>query len=399
MLRAVLMAALLCAQASAIHSVKGSDTVHIAEWWGRLGNNLLQLQNALIYAEANGKTRVTFPTAHGTELRKLLNIPETGIKVDPKSMAVKEKCLRKPPFFYEDPFHEEKGKICYNDINVRRRVLVQYVKPLLQHPEDDFQSSKDELLIHLRSGDMMKPDGIAHPQTRQPPCAAYDKIIETGHDGAAFSNVRIIGEHDHRNPCFAELKKRHPATNLTVQEKPFLDDAAAVINARNLVLGTSSFSLQIGLMNENLDHVWAAKQTLSPSIVGCGYAKQVTLMNIPGLEKIREYKTRLTWMRKYDLKQISMEPMCAAKPAAKDSKPHKVNVLMQSRADQTEASGQKNIYGTRWRGKKVDVDEYEKRTLGSMKGDMKSLFQAGATGNLPIEAGPPKGYKAPIAKH
>merc|ERR1719335_2122280 len=230
MFRALLLAA-LCAQASSILTNKNllkqkDNTVHIAEWWGRLGNNLIQLQNALIYAEAKGKTRVTFPTAHGTELKQLINLPEAGIKVNPQNMKQKETCLRKPPFFYDDFFHNERRAACFSDIRVRRRVLVTYVKPLLQHPNDDFKTSEDELLIHLRSGDMMRPNGIKHPQTRQPPCAAYDKVIEQGNDGNSFQNIRIIGEHDHRNPCFDELVKRHPDTNVTVQEKSFIDDAA-----------------------------------------------------------------------------------------------------------------------------------------------------------------------------
>lgn len=309
-----LVLALLCAEASALTAnnllkVQG-DAVHIAEWWGRLGNNLLQLQNALIFAEARGKTRVTFPSEHGTELKQLINLPAAGIKVDPSNMKVKETCLRKPPFFYDDFFHDDGRSGCFSDIAVRRRVLITYVKPLLTKPNDEFKMADDELLIHLRSGDMMRPNGIKHPQTRQPPCAAYSKIIEEGNGGKPFEHIRIIGEHDHRNPCFDMLVKDHPNRNITVQDKPWIEDAAAIINARNLVLGTSSFSLEIGLLNENLDQAWAAKQTITPQIVGCGYAKQVNLMNIPGLEKIREYDNRRQWMKQYKLKDVSIKPMC-----------------------------------------------------------------------------------------
>merc|ERR1719231_1988656 len=118
MIRSFLVA-VLCAQAASLQTSKyflqeQANTVHIAEWWGRLGNNLLQLQNALIYAEAKGKTRVTFPTAHGTELKQLVNLPETGIKVDPKNMEKKETCLRKPPFFYDDFFHNERRATCFS---------------------------------------------------------------------------------------------------------------------------------------------------------------------------------------------------------------------------------------------------------------------------------------------
>lgn len=314
MFRTLLVAA-LCAHAASLDSSKNflklkEGSVHIAEWWGRLGNNLLQLQNALIYAEAKGKTRVTFPSEHGTELKQLINLPQEGIKVDPSNMKKKETCLRKPPFFYDDFFHAEGRASCFSDIKERRRVLVTYVKPLLQHPDDAFKTSEDELLIHLRSGDMMRPGGIKHPQTRQPPCAAYDKIIEEGNDGKPFEHVRIIGEHDHRNPCFDMLVQNHRGRNITVQEKPWLDDASAIINARNLVIGTSSFSLEIGLLNENLEKAWAAKQTITPEIVGCGYARQVNLMNVPGLEKIREYDERRKWMKSYKLKEVKLEPMC-----------------------------------------------------------------------------------------
>jgi len=264
--------ALLCSQASSVHTgkfrqTKQSDTVHIAEWWGRLGNNLIQLQNALIYAEATGKTRVTFPSSHGTELKQMFALPENGIVVNPQNMEKKETCLRKPPFFYDDFFHNDKRASCFSEITVRRRVLVTYIKPLLQKPNDEFKTSEDELLIHLRSGDMMRPEGILHPQTRQPPCAAYDKIIEQGNDGASFANVRIIGEHDHRNPCFDLLVKNHPNINITVQEKPFLDDAAAIINARNLVLGTSSFSLEIACLMRILTRLGQRdKPWLQPSL-------------------------------------------------------------------------------------------------------------------------------------
>jgi len=311
MFRAIVLVA-LCAQVSAVN--KGlkvrENSIHIAEWWGRLGNNLLQLQNALIFAEAKGKTLVTFPTARGTELKQLISLPEHGIKVNPKNMVKKEECLRKAPFFYEDWFHHERTETCYNDINVRRRVMVTYVKPLLKSPKDLYKSSEDELLIHVRSGDMMKPDGIAHPQTRQPPCAAYDKVITEGNDGAAFKNIRIIGEHDHRNPCFDLIVQRHPDKNVTVQHKPFLDDAAAIINAKNLVLGTSSFSLLLGLLNENLDRAFTATQILENKIVGCDYGKKTMLMNIPGMEKIRQYDERRAWMRDFKVSQATLQPMC-----------------------------------------------------------------------------------------
>jgi hypothetical protein len=314
MFRILLVA--LFAQASSLQTTKNllkvtDSTVHIAEWWGRLGNNLLQLQNALIFAEAKNKTRVTFPTAHGTELKQLVNLPEHGIAVNPKNMEMKETCLRKPPFFYDDFFHNDRRASCFSDVKVRRRVLVTYIKPLLQHPSDDFKTADDELLIHLRSGDMMRPNGISHPQTRQPPCAAYDKVIEEGNNGQPFEHVRIIGEHDHRNPCSDLIVKNHPDKNITVQEKPWLDDAAAIMNARNLVIGTSSFSLEIGLLNENLERAWAAKQTITPEIVGCGYAKQVNLMNIPGLEKIREYDERRRWMKSFKVKEVTIQPMCS----------------------------------------------------------------------------------------
>merc|ERR1719428_2051628 len=95
-----LLLATLCAQASSINVLNTKDaraggvlkkdgSVHIAEWWGRLGNNLIQLQNALIFAEARGKKKVTFPSQHGTELKELLDLPETGIKVDPSNMKKK----------------------------------------------------------------------------------------------------------------------------------------------------------------------------------------------------------------------------------------------------------------------------------------------------------------------
>merc|ERR1719378_1974943 len=50
-----------------------------------------------------------------------------------------------------------------------------------------------------------------------------------------------------------ELEKRHPDKSITVQTKPWRDDAAAIINAKNLVLGTSSFSLMHGLLDDKLD--------------------------------------------------------------------------------------------------------------------------------------------------
>lgn len=98
----------------------------------------------------------------------------------------------------------------------------------------------DELIVHVRGGDALTQ---AHQMGNQPPCAFYDHAIESGLDGGPFQHVRVITGGGTPNPCVAAAVARHPRLNVTVQRGTREEDAAALLNARHLVLASSYFSV------------------------------------------------------------------------------------------------------------------------------------------------------------
>lgn len=242
------------------------DAIAVPSWYGRLGNNLMQMAKALMKAEILGKSRVTLPKNKGGgqgTFSDLFNVPKDGISITPnEEMKSRVQCVAfdKPAWV---PFQlwvpsilslQDCSNFTVTDIS---RLLSQYVRPLLKDEgkkackAEAASVPEHELIIHLRNGDLAHESGY---QGRFAPCDFYDMII----DQHGFKSVRVVTEPDRKHVCIKTLPERNPTVNVTVQSKSLAEDACALLEAKHVAYGSlSTFSLMLTQLNKNLQSVYS----------------------------------------------------------------------------------------------------------------------------------------------
>merc|ERR1719277_1291052 len=85
------------------------------------------------------------------------------------------------------------------------------------------------------------------------PCAYFDKVIEDH----KFKLVRVVTEADMKHPCIQAMQERHPDVTFQIQSKSVEEDACALMNAKNLAIGSwSTFAEVLELLNERVVNIF-----------------------------------------------------------------------------------------------------------------------------------------------
>jgi len=229
------------------------NVVEIKHWYGRLGNNLIQVANAIEIAEATGAT-VVLPEGNKDKTGGIYEAFDLPDQIQVTKSDKKENCKASHPGSKSYPYWGIKRRhSAYLSANCftqdeRHRVMQMYIRPYLKAnsvPDGD----DDELVIHIRGGDLLDEESNELPlsgkpldiskftQASMPACAAYEKVINY----YKFEKIRIV-QSDNKNPCADLLKTRFPSKQVTVQSFNVLEDFMNLANARNLFLAFSTFS-------------------------------------------------------------------------------------------------------------------------------------------------------------
>ena len=218
----------------------GGGLLFRVTWFGRLGNNLLQLAQALHVAELT-QNEVAIPTADSSH--SYFNRTFWDFRA-----ATKQGCqvAKADDFFYSSVCPSMLHKSAFS-VAEKRTVLQTHVLPFFQIP---IGHSRDSVVIHIRSGDVFS-NPTPPPTYTQPPFAFYKSILTL----PELKRLRIIlCVEDFANPV-ANLLKKEYGRRITVIED--LHSAiGAVLGAKHLVLGQSSFSELLGMMAPNLEAVY-----------------------------------------------------------------------------------------------------------------------------------------------
>jgi hypothetical protein len=241
--------------------------VRLTEWYGRLGNNLTQLINAIAFAKQNKyifvhkdtlfKGANPIPGLHdglcvfdGSERGKhvliqpfLVNFSDiSGVSLDNVDFFFPEILIGE---FYDN---KELQHVPNSEKNY---ILKTYVYP---HFQQSLQPSISEntLVIHIRSGDIFNPG--CHSFYVQPPFSFYKKII----DEHSFEKIHIITEPDMRNPCIQMIQDMYPTT--TVQSSSLLDDCSVILHAKHFACNsTGTFGHMLALLSRTIEHLYLPK--------------------------------------------------------------------------------------------------------------------------------------------
>jgi hypothetical protein len=200
----------------------------ISNWYGRLGNNIQQICNGIIFSEINDSGFFTPPH----EL------------IDQIIFNQRNQTMVRPSRFFH---YNTENKDFEIDINYlyknMRRVAKEYVinkfKFSIKDPFDE-----DTLVIHIRSGDIFAHEHNPPHDYVPNPLVYYLNLIEE------YEKVIVVTEPDNYNPIIDELRKNN---KVTIQSSNVSDDFSTLLRAKNLASsGVGTFAVAAALCSNNI---------------------------------------------------------------------------------------------------------------------------------------------------
>jgi hypothetical protein len=220
----------------------------IPRWYGRLGNNIQQISNAIYFCRQNG---IHF-TSPDHPMIKAIDIPfgTTEYKIPETSNN----------WFY----HFEKE---YSDFDVdidrlnllRKNICEEYILPKLKinHAELDTPLDKDVIVIHIRSGDLYTHFPNSHTQN---PLKYYLELYNL------FKGKVIFIAEDDKNPIVFYLKEII-GNHIDVRLWWIEDTYTLLLKAKNLATsGAGSFAISSAFCSKNLQNFYCTDLFLENSL-------------------------------------------------------------------------------------------------------------------------------------
>ena len=193
------------------------NKIYIKEWFGRSGNNIIQIINAIKYGLDNSYNILYFPK------NIILNTQQILISQEEKQIKKEDKYDDKNYYYYSI-----NNNISLNEIDILF-IFDTYIIPILNITDTE---NNYDITYHIRGGDIFINKESNYVQ---PPLLFYSEI----------ENTLIISE-DTKNPCVNELvKKGCKWDKNTLQE-----DISLLRNAKQLGIGYGTFGLFIILLNK-----------------------------------------------------------------------------------------------------------------------------------------------------
>jgi len=214
--------------------------IEISEWKGRLGNRIWALRNA-IHVAVILKTNIILP-ADDTEFISTRFIQLTD--------SSSNKIIYTHPFFVLQDIlkiiPEYKSK-CYLTPEINKKIS-DILRKYVVMPISDKTLDQDDLVIHMRSGDVMIPDCNWPKQYIPSPLIFYISIIANH----AWKNIYIVCE-DNKHPCLQILQKKIPT--IRWKKQSLEDDIKLILSAQTLVISGGSFVPTLLLFSDNVKNI------------------------------------------------------------------------------------------------------------------------------------------------
>jgi hypothetical protein len=209
------------------------STIYLPEWYGRLGNNIIQLLNVITYGLQNNYEIVRFPNHYAFNTTEIVLNKSTNI-LDPirTYIAIDESC------FY---FMIMNNKLSYT-INIKE-LFNKYIKKIFNNIKYDLDINYD-LTIYFRSGDIF--EGKMNDDYIQPSLSFYQETIKNK------ANILLVSE-NLNNPILKLFSYKY----LWNQNNIF-DDLNLLINSKEIVIGNSVFCLLVLLLSDKNEKIYIA---------------------------------------------------------------------------------------------------------------------------------------------
>jgi hypothetical protein len=234
------------------------NRIVIEKWFGNNCNNIVQLCHAIYLAEKTHSYLVVRPHDRGLLATHDFDFTE-GAQIQGEISDT---------FFWLNKKNVGAKTIGWD---VRKRILQKYVRPML--PGKLFSStSRDGLVIHIRSGDVFRRKSAikvfrgapsyllglkrllngthrVNGSFVQPPLVFYKHVIES----KPWSQICIVAE-DKANPVIDELLQSD--YKIEFQQASLEEDITTLLAAKNLVVGYGTFGLTWALLSGCLESLY-----------------------------------------------------------------------------------------------------------------------------------------------
>lgn len=232
----------------------------INAWFGRMGNNFLQIKHAVRYAVCCRAKLVIKPkNYYMPNLQYYLDFSRKGAYAQTSSYVKSKQCS----ISWEDPFFVDLTAFPLPSCTYDEYAALQYIVFGNEYPSgcpsSTFQCSPkldDALVVHIRSGDIFGEVNLSSPTISmyaQPPVAFYEEIFSS----RSWSRIQFITSLEKTatyNPVwryYMDPKNLKKKVNLTVTAVQFqtsndvLEVLPTLLCARYFVASSSKFSNMI----------------------------------------------------------------------------------------------------------------------------------------------------------
>jgi hypothetical protein len=141
--------------------------------------------------------------------------------------------------FYKDPI----------DSNIKEYIYLNYILPNLKFKINNNILSDDTIVIHIRSGDIIRDDGYPYCQ---PPLIAYDNLVEK------FNKVIVVTEPDFRNPAISYLINKY-GTKIEIRSNSLEDDINLICSAKHFACNSifnGTFGYTLAWLSKNKTNLY-----------------------------------------------------------------------------------------------------------------------------------------------
>ena len=231
----------------------------INSWFGRLGNNLIQLRHVILIAlfyEYN----IEIPPHPFFNTIKIMLTKNTDnhTYIDTEG----------DNFFYATKIKKFDNKCFKKNIDKMKKIL----QSIFIIKSNDLPSlSNNDLGIHIRGGDIFYNN--PYPNYIPPPLSYYTNII----DNENYEKIYLINDIDN-NPCIELLKKKY--TNIIHEKNMLIDDIKKILSAKNIVFSVGTFPCSLLFLTNHTQNVYYPSYSFQVKEI-LNYMSQINFHSIP----------------------------------------------------------------------------------------------------------------------
>lgn len=215
--------------------------VRVTRWYGRLGNNIQQVINAIDYALQHVSREpvvVQFPRVSGHHVFSGgdIWINAAGDRTEVRRYDV----LLEDVFFFCDRID------LVSSWARKREIGIRYILPLLKKIISVDPAPRYDVSLHVRGGDIMSQANVCTVMI-PPPLKFYTDIVT----GFQDKRIALVCEND-ANPC-APILTSLPGVD--ARRMDMWQDVERLVNSRCLAFGITTFPIIACLVSPHLRHV------------------------------------------------------------------------------------------------------------------------------------------------